>query len=106
MTQSDIFNINEEIKDDILIYFNAHRSKIVYKKTGALWITEPFLETEIFWESSKSFKELTSQMIDDMSDHLYDAGVKISKLGGFMTEPLFEIHAGNIPVLVWGVFGC
>lgn len=103
MVPSPIFDINERVKEDLVNYFAAHKAKTVFRKTGNFLITEPYLETEIFWESPKVFKSINNDIFDEMADMLHEAKIEVANLGGQMTEPIFELHSGR-PIMVWAMF--
>lgn len=104
MVPGPIFDINERLKDDLINYFAAHKAKTVYRKSGNFLIFEPYLETEIFWPSKEAFKAVNGDVLDEMVDMLFDAKKEIKNLGGQMTEPVFELHEGDVPVMVWALF--
>lgn len=103
MVPSPIFDINERVKEDLVNYFAAHKAKTVFRKAGNFINPEPYLETEIFWESPKMFKTINNDIFDEMIDMLYEAKLEVTKLGGQMTEPMFELHSGS-PVMVWAMY--
>lgn len=105
MISTPIFQINEKIKEDMVSFFAAHKAKSVYREKGSFLLDEPFLETEIFWESAEVFKGVNGDILNEMADMLFDASQEVKKLGGQMTEPYMEVHAGGVPVMVWGLFG-
>jgi hypothetical protein len=104
MVSTPIFKINEALKEDMVNYFGATKAKTIYREKGAFLIDEPFLETEIFWGSYNIFKDGNSDIVNEMSDLLFDTSQEIKKLGGLMTEPHLEIYK-LAPVMVWGIFG-
>lgn len=105
MVSTPIFQINEKIKEDLVSFFGAQKAKSIYREKGVFLIDEPFLETEIVWESFKFFKDPNNDILNEMADMLFDASQEIKKLGGLMTEPHMEVHSGGTPVMVWGIFG-
>jgi hypothetical protein len=104
MTDSPFFEINEKLKEDLVNFFGSSKAKTVYRKAGNFLNPEPYLETEVFW-TLKEFKGMDKggDIMDEMSDLLFETKQEISKLGGQMTEPNFELHTG-CPVLVWAIF--
>lgn len=104
MVPGPIFDINERLKEDLINYFAAHKAKTIFRKSGNFLIFEPYLETEIFWSSTEAFKSVNGDILDEMVDMLYDAKKEVVNLGGQMTEPIFELHDGGIPVMVWALF--
>lgn len=105
MVSTPIFQINERIKEDMVSFFGAKKAKTIYREKGSFLLDEPFLETEVFWGSSKDFKGVNGDILNEMVDMLFEASQEIKKLGGQMTQPYVEIHTGGVPVMVWGLFG-
>jgi hypothetical protein len=97
-----IFQINEELKEQCVNWFNAHKAITKYHK-GSHYINEPFLETEIHWPSSSAFRNLSVEQVEDFGDLIFKAKKQIDELGGQMTEHLFELQNSK-PVLVWAQF--
>ena len=104
MVPGPIFDINERLKEDLINYFAAYKAKTIYRKTGNFLILEPYLETEIFWDSTEAFKAIDGDIADEMVDMLFDAKKEVANLGGQMTEPIFELHEGRKPVMIWALF--
>ena len=102
MVGGNIFNLNEKLKEDIVNFFQAYKAKTVYRETGVFMIFEPYLETEVYWDLT-SFKGLRGDILEEFTDMILDAQEEVIKLGGQMTDPVFEKHPNNM-LLVWGTF--
>ena len=98
-----IFEINEKIKEEMVLGFFANKAKTTLHKNGSYYLSDPFLETEITWESRKDFQKISLKRAEEMGDLLRKLQADVSELGGQMTPPMFEFHK-DVPLLVWAQF--
>ena len=98
-----IFQINENVKESLVLNFAAKKAKTVYHKNGSIYLSDPFLETEITWESIDDFRSLSMEEATKLGSLLRDLQFKVTDLGGQMTPPMFE-YIKKSPTLVWAQF--
>lgn len=98
-----IFEANEEVKETLVLNFKVSRAKTILHQNGTAYVKEPFLETEIYWDSVEDFGYLTTKQAFEINDLLFGLMDKISELGGQMTTPMFEFKNG-LPLMVWAQF--
>jgi hypothetical protein len=98
-----IFQANEVVKESMVLKFFAKLAKTVLHKNGTLYLSDPFLETEIIWESPKDFKKISPSQTLEISEILFELKEKVEEMGGQMTPPIFEFK-NKRPVLVWALF--
>ena len=101
---NDIFEANERLKEKMVSEFFASKAKTILHQNGTYYLSDPFLETEILWDSLESFKNLSTEKTKEMVKDLKQLQEQIVKLGGQMTPPMFEAFEGKSPMLVWAQF--
>ena len=99
----EVFIINESLKDQLVQNFGITYAKTTFHKNGSVYLSDPFYETEARWPDYQAFKNLKWEEAEDLGEVLYKAKNEIEKVGGQMTQPIFEI-LNNTPQLVWAVF--
>lgn len=98
-----IFEANERVKELMVLKFNASKARTILHKNGTHFLSDPFLETEIFWNSPKDFNKIPSNELVHLSEEICNLRDQVEDLGGQMTPPLFELRNKN-PMLVWAQF--
>jgi len=98
-----IFDANEEVKELLVLQFKASKAKTVHHAAGSFYLPEPFLETEVAWDSFESFTELSVQEAQAMTEVLLNLKQAVYDLGGEMAQPMIEIK-NSCPILVWTLF--
>ena len=97
-----IFEANEDLKETLVKRFGIIQAKTVYHEQG-IYLGDPFYETEASWPDYSTFKNLTWEDTSDIADLMHSTKVQIEKLGGQMTQPIFEVY-DNKPRMAWAVF--
>lgn len=98
-----IFDANEKIKEEMVLKFFACKAKTTLHQNGSYYLSDPFLETEVSWESREDFKKLNDELAKDLGVSLRSLQKEVAEYGGQMTPPLFE-YRGGAPMLVWAQF--
>lgn len=91
------FDINEELKERMVMDCGAEYAKTVFHENGLQLIPEPFYETVVFWRGLPN-KQLVNRIIDVLMPY-YEEINKDSE----MTEALFEMVNGGF-VITWSTF--
>lgn len=89
------FEINEKLKEELLLNHQAFFTKSVFLSSGGLLLPEPFYETTALW------KKGTGQEILSGACKLIKKYQK--ELGEQMTDMIFEYNNGH-PAMVWATF--
>jgi hypothetical protein len=98
-----IFEANEKVKEELVTRFHVSKAKTVLHKNGSYYLSDPFLETEIYWNSLKDFKNISEEDAAELGDILRQLQTTTQELGGQMTPPMFE-YKNKLPVIVWAQF--
>lgn len=91
------FEINENLKEDLVLNHKATYAITTFYKGGDFLISEPFYETVVMWHNGadiKTMKNAVKTIIKYKEDIL-----KIS----FMSEIILDFYDG-IPYLIWNVY--
>ena len=91
------FEMNELLKDDLVINHGAIEAKTNFFKEGVLLMPEPFYETSVLWEQGTSIKELREAI-----DTFYYYREKINE-EYYVSKPIIEYSLGR-PNLLWSTF--
>jgi hypothetical protein len=92
------FELNELLKDDLVLNHGAIEAKTIFFKEGVLLMPEPFYETSVLWERDTSMKEL-----QEAFDTFNKYREKINNTDGYVSKPIFEYSLGR-PNLLWSTF--
>jgi len=103
ITEHPLFRITEKCTDKFIEKYKAQKAIIYYRNKGSALISEPFLEIEIYWKSSKDLKKFPSQMAD-MASEICTVISAITYADGFMVDPIWELDIDRPALLVWAVF--
>jgi hypothetical protein len=98
-----IFELNEKLKEELVLKYKAKSAKTTFHKKGTLLINQPYLETEIKWDKNTLYFELGPENMKEIGELVRTTEAEVSKLGGYMTTPTVE-HDKNFPMLVWAQF--
>lgn len=98
-----IFEANERVKEIMVSRFFASKARTILHKNGSHFLSDPFLETEIFWNSAKDFNKIPADELIHLSKEISNLQDQIEDLDGQMTPPLFELR-NKTPMLVWAQF--
>lgn len=98
-----IFELNEKLKEELVLNYQAKLAKTVFHEKGTILVEEPFLETEIIWNTDDLYYKVGAEKMKNIGKLIKDAKLEISNLGGYMTDPAIEWNKG-FPVLVWAQF--
>lgn len=98
-----IFEANEKFKEEMVLRFFANKAKTTLHQNGSYYLSDPFLETEISWETRNDFKKISLELAEELGNSLRKLQSDIFDLGGQMTPPMFE-YRGDTPLLVWAQF--
>lgn len=92
-----IFELNEKLKDDLVMNYGAWEAKSQLFNHGVIIIPEKFLETIVRWE-----KDTDEQLIKKGINKILDFKDEISKKCT-MTDIQYETSYGH-PQIVWALF--
>ena len=92
-----IFELNEKIKEELVMDYGAWEAKSIFFKDGVKIIPEPFLETTIRWD-----KDIDSNLLGNAINKILEFR---DSLGDrcFMTDVQYETSYGH-PQVIWGIF--
>lgn len=92
-----IFELNEILKDDLVLNHGAKQAKTIFFKEGVILIPEPFYENSVMWEEGTDTEILRKALIT-----FFRHREKINE-EYFLSEPLWEFSLKR-PVLYWSAF--
>ena len=92
------FELNEFLKDDLVLNYAAIEAKTIFFKDGVTLMPEPFYETYVLWEQGTSPKEMKNA-IDIFNKHREE----INKGDAYISKPILEYSLGR-PNLIWTTF--
>jgi hypothetical protein len=93
----NFFELNEELKDKLVLDYGAYFAKTTFFKDGVLLLPEPFYETIVIWN-----KDTETYIIEKAAALVGYYKHEINK-NAEMTDLLFEYTLGR-PSLLWSVF--
>lgn len=92
-----IFELNEKLKEDLVINCGAWEAKSIIFKDGVVIIPEPFLETIVRWD-----KDTESELIAKGINKILDFKQKMDTRC-FVTDVQYEVSYGH-PQALWAIF--
>lgn len=98
-----IFDLNEKLKEELVLNYGAKLARTILHEKGTFLIEEPFLETDIIWDSKELYSDIGPEKLKTVGKMIKAVKEEILKLGGYMTNPTIEWNK-NFPVLVWAQF--
>jgi len=93
-----LFELNELLKDDLVLNHGAIQAKTIFFKEGVTLMPEPFYETSVLWEKGISLEDLKKAFIAFQTHR-----EKINNTEGYVSKPIFEYSLGR-PNLLWSTF--
>jgi hypothetical protein len=93
----DGFDLNEKLKETLVMQFSAFEAKSQIFNDGVPLIPEPFLETIVRWD-----KDVDPDLFAKALQFIVLAKLDIDKIAD-MTDPEIEISMGH-PQVVWATF--
>lgn len=93
-----VFEMNELLKDDLVLNHGAIEAKTIFFKNGILLMPESFYETSVLWENGTSFEDL-KEAFNTFHQHRD----KINNIEGYISKPILEYSLGR-PHLLWSTF--
>lgn len=94
----DGFELNEKLKESLVLEFKAIRAVSRTFLNGVPIIPEPFLETVVIWDQEIDYKILSKALT-----LILLAKVDIDKVS-YMTNPQLEITNNKPPQVIWSIF--
>jgi hypothetical protein len=92
-----IFELNENLKDDLVLNHGAWEAKSLIFKSGVLIIPEPFLETIVRWD-----KDTEGSLIERAIAKICRFRMETQKRC-YTTPPEYEVVYGH-PQVIWTIF--
>jgi len=91
------FELNEELKERLVLECDSFFTKTKYFDEGVLMMPEPFYETIALWKPDVSIGTMKHAL------KIIKAYQKKQEEQFFMTDPVFEYN-NNHPAFVWAIF--
>lgn len=92
------FDINEKLKEELVLNCNSFFTKTVWLSAGVGIINEPFYETTACWNKGEDLNDVERAL-----KIIKKYQKQINKTEAEMVDPLFEYNLGH-PTLIWAIF--
>jgi hypothetical protein len=91
------FELNEELKEKLVLNYEAKVARTTFFKDGVLLLPEPFYETMILWDEGVDVNVIKEAMflIDEYKGKVNE--------NSEMTDIIFEFSLGR-PSILWSTF--
>lgn len=94
----DGFELNEKIKDDLILEFGAVKAITRTFLNGVPIIPEPFLETIVYWDY-----DVTDNILSKALTFILLCKLDVDKVC-HMTNPQLELINDQPPQIIWSTF--
>jgi len=92
------FELNELLKDDLVLNNGAIEAKTIFFKEGMALMPEPFYETSVLWEQGTDIS-----VIKDAFETFYAHRERANGMDCYISKPILEYSLGR-PNLLWSTF--